>query len=142
MQVNQCLGCQLANNEIETHTVYENDFVTCILDIAPLNEGHMLILPKKHYHDVDDLDEITANEIIKASAMLARVLKAQFQPDGITVIQNGGKFNDLKHYHMHVFPRYDSDGFAWVEPADTINAKGRLFETQQKLIKLTELLLR
>ena len=83
MQESQCLGCQLANNEIETYIVYENDFVTCILDIAPLNEGHMLILPKKHYHDVDDLDEITANEIIKASAMLAMVLKGQFQPDGM-----------------------------------------------------------
>ncbi|RED52908.1 HIT domain-containing protein [Cohnella lupini] len=75
MQESQCLGCQLANNKIETQTVYENELVTCILDIAPLNEGHILILPKQHYHDVDDLDEITACEIMKTSAMLARLLK-------------------------------------------------------------------
>jgi histidine triad (HIT) family protein len=136
MLESQCLGCQLANKIIETNTVYENDLVTCILDITPLNEGHTLILPKRHYHDVDDLDEITANEIMKISAMLARLLKVQFQPDGITIFQNGGKFNDLSHYHMHVFPRYGSDGFAWVEPSDTTNAKGRLNETREKLVKL------
>ena len=80
---------------VDTNIVYENDFVTCILDIAPLNEGHILILPKQHYHDVDDLDEITASEIMKTSAMLAKLLKSQFQPDGITIIQNGGKFNAI-----------------------------------------------
>ncbi|MEV5029167.1 HIT family protein [Paenibacillus sp. LPE1-1-1.1] len=134
MSETPCLGCQLANHRIETHTVYENEWVTCFLDIAPLNEGHVLILPKRHFHDVDDLDERTANEIMKASAMLARRLKAEFQPDGITVIQNGGKFNDLTHYHMHVFPRYVEDGFAWVEPVDSSYAKGRLSETQVRLV--------
>jgi diadenosine tetraphosphate (Ap4A) HIT family hydrolase len=136
MTENQCLGCQLANKLIETNTIFENELVACILDIAPLNEGHILILPKKHYLDVDDLDENTANKIMKTSAMLARLLKAQFQPDGISIIQNGGKFNDLSHYHMHVFPRYESDGFSWVEPSDTTNAKGRLNETGEKLIKM------
>ncbi|MGO4179690.1 HIT family protein [Paenibacillus sp. MCAF9] len=134
MEKKPCLGCQLANHELETQTVYENEWVTCLLDIAPLNEGHLLILPKRHFHDVDDLDELTANEIMKTSAMLARVLKVHFQPDGITIIQNGGKFNDLTHYHMHVFPRYDSDGFAWVEPVDYTHAKERLSETREKLL--------
>lgn len=136
MQEKPCLGCQLAHKRIETHTVYENEWVACILDIEPLNEGHMLILPKQHYHDVDDLDDRTAQEIMKASAMLAKVLKAHFQPDGITVIQNGGIFNDLTHYHMHVFPRYEQDGFAWIEPSDQSNAKGRLSETCEKLMKV------
>lgn len=134
MEDQQCLGCKLANKRVETHIVYENDLVTCFLDHAPLSEGHILILPKHHYHDVDDLDEITAFEIMKTSAMLSRVLKSQFQPDGITVIQNGGIFNDLNHYHMHIFPRYESDGFGWVEPADTANAKGRLSVTQEQMI--------
>ncbi|NOU75716.1 HIT domain-containing protein [Paenibacillus sp. LMG 31458] len=136
MPESSCLGCQLANKEIETNTIYENDLITCILDIAPLNEGHILILPKLHYHDVDDLDEITANEIMKTSRLLARLLKSHFQPDGVTILQNNGKFNDLTHYHMHIFPRYDSDGFAWVEPLDSTNAKGRLKETTAKLVEL------
>ncbi|KQX50205.1 HIT family protein [Paenibacillus sp. Root444D2] len=136
MPESSCLGCQLANKEIETNTIYENDLMTCILDIAPLNEGHILILPKLHYHDVDDLDEITANEIMKTSRLLARLLKSHFQPDGVTILQNNAKFNDLTHYHMHIFPRYDSDGFAWVEPLDSTNAKGRLKETTAKFVDL------
>ncbi|MDQ0876062.1 histidine triad (HIT) family protein [Paenibacillus sp. V4I3] len=136
MPESSCLGCQLANKEIETNTIYENDLLTCILDIAPLNEGHILILPKLHYHDVDDLDEITANEIMKTSRLLARLLKSHFQPDGVTILQNNGKFNDLTHYHMHIFPRYDSDGFALVEPLDSTNAKGRIKETTAKLVEL------
>lgn len=136
MLKSSCLGCQLANKEIETNKIYENDLVTCILDIAPLNEGHILILPKRHYHDIDDLDEITANEIMKTSILLARLLKSHFQLDGVTIIQNNGKFNDLSHYHMHIFPRYDSDGFAWVEPPDLTNAQGRLKETTSKLVEL------
>ncbi|MDR6879964.1 diadenosine tetraphosphate (Ap4A) HIT family hydrolase [Bacillus sp. 3255] len=133
MAGNPCLGCRLANKEIEVNVVYENELVTCILDIAPINEGHMLILPKVHYHDMDELDEVTANEIMKVSRLLARLLKAHFQPDGVTIIQNNGTFNDLSHYHMHIFPRYDSDGFAWVEPSDSANAKGRLRETCRTL---------
>ncbi|WP_243711742.1 HIT family protein [Paenibacillus sp. BK033] len=139
MPASTCIGCQLANKEIETNIIYENDLVICILDIAPLNEGHLLILPKKHFHDVDDLDEATASKIMRISRFLTRLLKSQFQPQGITILQNNGKFNDLTHYHMHVFPRYESDGFGWLEPADSRNAKGRLKETAAALASLIHL---
>lgn len=131
-----CLGCKLANSLVESQIVYEDDRLTCLLDIAPLNEGHVLILPKQHYHDVDELDDITAAAIMKTSQQIAKGLKAIFEPDGITIIQNNGLFNDLTHYHMHVFPRYQSDGFAWVEPLDLTNAKGRLADTREKLVSV------
>lgn len=131
-----CLGCKLANSLVESQIVYEDDRLTCLLDIAPLNEGHVLILPKQHYHDIDELDEITAADIMKTSQHIAKGLKATFEPDGITIIQNNGHFNDLTHYHMHVFPRYQSDGFAWVEPLDLTNAKDRLADTREKLVSI------
>lgn len=130
-----CIGCRLANHLQDTYTVYEDEMITCLLDIAPLNEGHVLILPKKHYVDVDDMDEPTANAVMKASATIAKALKIQFHPDGISIIQNGGIFNELNHYHMHVFPRYEEDGFAWVEPAKSTLAKDRLAETKDNMIK-------
>ncbi|MFC4778283.1 HIT family protein [Paenibacillus sp. GCM10023252] len=136
MSESTCLGCQLANKEVESNIIYENDWITCILDIAPLNEGHMLILPKKHFRDVDDLDEATATEVMRTSSFLAKLLKLHFQPHGITILQNNGTFNDLTHYHMHVFPRYESDGFGWLEPVDSTNAKGRLKETAAVLVAL------
>ncbi|BBH22824.1 HIT family protein [Paenibacillus baekrokdamisoli] len=128
-----CLGCRLANKIEDTQIVYEDELVTCFLDIAPLNEGHVLILPKQHYHDLDELDDLTISAVMKASQLIAKGLKSIFNPDGITVIQNNGAFNDLNHYHMHIFPRYQSDGFAWVEPIDLTLAKDRLSVTRDKL---------
>lgn len=53
----ECLGCRIANGiEPNLNVIYENDLVTCVLDIAPFNEGHILILPKKHYLDIDEMD--------------------------------------------------------------------------------------
>ncbi|SFL34748.1 Diadenosine tetraphosphate (Ap4A) hydrolase [Paenibacillus sp. 1_12] len=133
-QSTACLGCKLANEKGVAHVVYENEYVTCLLDIEPMNEGHLLILPKKHYLDVEELDSDTAAAIMSSSAFIAKVLKQLFQPDGITIIQNGGLFNDLGHYHMHVFPRYQNDGFSWNEPLDSHKFKHLLAETRLKII--------
>ncbi|WP_219836094.1 HIT family protein [Paenibacillus sp. R14(2021)] len=111
-----CLGCRLANHLAESQVVWEDDLVTCLLDIDPLNEGHTLILPKAHVTELDDIDEQTMGSIMQASIRISKALKAIYKPDGISVIQNGGIFNDLGHYHMHVFPRYKDDGFSWNEP--------------------------
>lgn len=110
-QTKDCLGCRLANKREAIYLVYEDDYVTCFLDHAPFNDGHTLILPKQHFLDVDELDEETANAIMKASIKISKVLKHLYDPDGITINQNGGVFNDLTHYHMHVVPRYEGQCF-------------------------------
>lgn len=128
----ECLGCRIANGiEPGVHIVYENDRLVCALDIAPFNEGHLLILPKQHYWDVDELDDETAFSIMKTSQQLSIVLKRLFQPDGITICQNGGQFNDLTHYHMHLIPRYKGDGFSWSEPLHHHGAELRLGSTKE-----------
>lgn len=136
----ECLGCRIAHRiEPDVHVVYENQYLSVVLDIAPFNEGHILILPKNHYHDLEEIDEITLTEIMKASVGLSRKLKKVFNPDGITICQNGGIFNDLGHYHMHLIPRYKHDGFSWSEPIIDHKAGSRLKETQQKLVKEEEM---
>src|SRR5690606_6576352 len=104
------------NKEIETHVIYEDELITCILDIDPIQEGHILILPKKHVEDLTKLDQELSQTIIETSIKISRMLTKLYKPDGITIIQNNGIFNDLNHYHMHVFPRYKEDGFGWIEP--------------------------
>jgi len=133
----ECLGCRIANGiEPNLNIIYENELITCVLDIAPFNEGHILILSKKHYLDVDDIDQETAYSIMDASRMLSSVLKRLFKPDGISICQNGGKFNDLTHYHMHLIPRYDGDGFSWSEPLHSHGAENRLPQTKEKILKV------
>lgn len=83
------------------------------MDIEPINEGHVLIVPQKHYHDVDELDKETSIKIMEFSIVMTKVIKNTINPDGYTIMQNGGVFNDIGHYHMHIFPRHKDDEFGW-----------------------------
>ncbi|SFC56551.1 HIT family protein [Bacillus sp. UNCCL81] len=134
----ECLGCRLSNQLESVNIVYENEYVCCILDIEPFNEGHTLILPKKHYLDTEELDVETANAIMIASMTISKALKKLFQPDGITICQNGGKFNDLTHYHMHVIPRFEGEPFYYEEQKGNIKENATFIETKNRLKDMIE----
>lgn len=131
----ECLGCRIVNQLVPVNMVYENSHIVCVLDIAPFNDGHVLILPKKHYVDVDEIDVETMAAIMNASSRLSKLLKKVFRPDGITFCQNGGMFNDLTHYHMHVIPRYVGDGFSWSEPKEEFKTGRDLTEVKSLLVE-------
>lgn len=115
----ECLGCSLANKKQSVHVVWEDDHVCCFLDHNPYNEGHVLILPKNHARYVDDLCKETADSLMKASKLITKAIKRLYKPDGITICQNGGAFDDLTHFHMHIIPRYDGQNFAEFYEEDT-----------------------
>ncbi|WP_231687529.1 HIT family protein [Bacillus sp. FJAT-22090] len=101
----KCVGCSLSNKIAPVNVVYENDFICCILDHDPFNEGHVMIIPIEHFEDVDELDIETANAVMQAARLLSKVIRALYKPDGVTICQNGGIFSELTHFHMHVVPR-------------------------------------
>jgi len=132
----ECLGCRIVKQlEPEVNVVYEDDDIISVLDIAPFNEGHILILPKEHYHDLEEINQQTLTAIMNASITISRMLKKIYKPDGISICQNGGVFNDLNHYHMHVIPRFKGDGFTWSEPVIEHKAETRLKETRDIILK-------
>ena len=138
-----CLGCKLAHKEENVHVVFEDDFVCCILDIDPYNEGHVLILPKKHVRYFDEFDEHTASSVMIAAKRLSKVIKILFNPDGITVCQNGGVFDELTHFHMHVVPRYKGQNFAdfYSEDGETLVEKEHdLEETKRRITEMLKVL--
>lgn len=108
-----CVFCQVVRGEIDVVKVYEDDLLVCFMDIEPINEGHILIVPKRHVLDGDALTDDEAWGIMDMSRRLIRVLRERYKPHGYSMMQNGGVFNDIGHYHMHVFPRYKADGFGW-----------------------------
>jgi len=137
MNVN-CLGCQLANKYEQVHVVFENQYVCCFLDHDPYNEGHVLIVPKKHIRYFDELDDHTANSIMKAAMLMSKVIKRLFNPDGITICQNGGSFDELTHFHMHVVPRYKGQSFAdfYIEESHAGKIdEGMLEDTKRRIIE-------
>ena len=138
-----CFGCNLANKKENVHVVLEDDYVCCILDIDPFNEGHVLILPKNHVRFFDEFDDNTANSVMIAAKKLSTAIKNVFNPDGITVCQNGGVFDELTHFHMHVVPRYKGQNFAEFYSEDVkplVEKKHDLEETKRKITEMLKVL--
>lgn len=108
-----CVFCDIASKKVNVYTVYENDKIIAFLDCDPINEGHILLIPKKHYLDVDELPKELLTEIMETSQKLVTAIKKVYKPAGYSIMQNGGAFNDIGHYHLHIFPRYSEDGFGW-----------------------------
>lgn len=101
--------CKIINNEIPSYTIYEDDIVKVFLDVNPSHNGHTLIVPKKHYTDLFDIDNDTLNHILKISKQIAVLLKERLNYDGISLCQNNMYGQDVKHYHLHLIPKYKEE---------------------------------
>lgn len=128
-----CIFCKIMKKEKNAEIIYEDEKIISFLDIDPINNGHLLVIPKKHCLDLDDLDEEIAIHIMKFSIRATRILKKIFNPDGYSIMQNGGYFNDIGHYHMHIFPRYKNDGFGWTY--NELNETKYSLEEMKNMIK-------
>lgn len=126
-----CIFCKIVNKEEPSNIIYEDELVCCFLDIDPINEGHILIVPKEHYHDIDDLEDETLFRMAKLSVRFTKLIKKAYKPDGYTIMQNGGVFTDFGHYHIHIFPRYIDDGFGWT--CKSSKTRNSLIVTKEKL---------
>ena len=110
----ECIFCKIAKKEIEATIVFENDELLAFLDNDPINEGHILIIPKQHFLDIDEIPKKLACDIMELSQKIVKTIKTIYSPDGYSIMQNGGEFNDIGHFHFHIFPRYKNDGFDWI----------------------------
>ena len=103
-----CIFCKIVNNEIKSHTIYEDELVKVFLDANPETNGHMLIIPKKHYQNILDLDEKIIPHAVKIiKEKLYPLMKEKLHCDGIA--QNNEYGQEVKHFHIHVVPRYEND---------------------------------
>lgn len=107
--MSDCIFCKIVNGEIPSYTIYENDYVKVFLDINPMSDGHTLIIPKKHFESIMDIDKEYLMEIENTSMLFTRVLCDVLNADGVTRMQNNGYGQDVKHYHMHLIPRYKNN---------------------------------
>ena len=101
-----CLFCKIINGDIPCYKIYENDYVLAFLDINPDSDGHTLVIPKKHFTDLDDIDDITLSEIFKAAKIIKKMLEKKLGCEGIVLQQNNGFVQEIKHYHLHLKPYY------------------------------------
>lgn len=104
-----CTFCQIVNYQIPANILLENDDLMVILDVDPISDGHALIIPKRHLKDLFNLDEKMGSEIMKTAAIVGNCLLETFNYDGIMTMQVNGIFQDVPHFHMHVFGRRQSE---------------------------------
>lgn len=104
-----CIFCKIIKGEIPSMTIYEDDIVKVFLDINPTTNGDTLIVPKKHIENMLDLDDKTLSHIHKISKDIYSVLKEKLNIDGLTIVQNNFYGQEIKHYHVHLIPRYKND---------------------------------
>lgn len=97
------------SGEIPSYTVYEDDIVKVFLDINPSTNGDLLVVPKKHVVDISDINDEVLAWIFKVTRMLYPKLREALQCDGLTLVQNNGYGQDVKHFHLHLTPRYEND---------------------------------
>ena len=117
-----CIFCKIADGEIPSATIYEDEDFRGILDLGPATRGHALLIPKDHYADLFELeDEAAAKILVRAKRIAARMKKA-LGADGFNLVQNNGEAagQTVFHFHMHLIPRYREDhaGILW-EPQKT-----------------------
>ena len=103
-----CIFCKIANGEIPSATLYEDEDFRVILDLGPASKGHALILPKAHYKDLCELDDAVAAKVLPLAGKMGRAMKKALHFDGFNLVQNNGEAagQTVMHFHMHMIPRY------------------------------------
>jgi histidine triad (HIT) family protein len=137
---NECIFCKIINGEIPSKKVYEDNDTLAFLDINPANPGHVLVVPKKHFENIFDIDEATLGKMMHVVKNIAKNLKEKLNPDGINIMQNNGKHAGqlVNHIHLHIIPRFNNDRVVISYPryqiseADMDNILKKLKESTKK----------
>ena len=109
MKDSNCIFCKIANGEIPSSTIYEDNDFRVILDLGPASKGHALILPKEHFKDVCELDEAVAAKVLPLGAKIGAAMMKSLGCAGFNLVQNNGVAagQTVFHFHVHVIPRYE-----------------------------------
>lgn len=128
--MDDCIFCKIVKGEIPSYTIYENEDIKVFMDINPAAKGHSLVIPKKHYTNLMDMDEKLLREIDEVIKELYPRFKERLGAGGLTRMQNNELGQEVKHYHMHIIPRYPNDNF---EPKVNEEANKTVAETYELL---------
>lgn len=111
MKDDNCIFCKIANGEIPSRTLYEDDAFRVILDQSPATKGHALILPKNHFKNLYEIDDDTAAKVLPLAKKMAAAMTEKLGSDGFNVVQNNNEVagQTVFHFHVHLIPRYNDD---------------------------------
>ena len=111
--MDDCIFCKIIRGEVSCEKIYEDDSFFAFLDAAPQVKGHTLIVPKKHFENLMDIDEKFSENYIKAIRKVGKILIEKYNADGFNVVLNNGEAAGqiVNHVHFHILPRKKGDGY-------------------------------
>ncbi|MEG3310007.1 HIT family protein [Streptococcus sp. SS-4456] len=109
--MSDCIFCKIVAGEIPASKVYEDDQVLAFLDITQVTKGHTLVIPKKHYRNVLNMDAEAAGQLFTAVPAIARQLKEKLGASGLNIVNNNEEAagQTVFHTHIHLLPRFDKN---------------------------------
>jgi histidine triad (HIT) family protein len=124
--MSECIFCQIFSGDLPSSIVYQDDLCTALMDIQPVNSGHVLIIPNNHVPNLAGLDKQTGFHLFGVAQRVATALRASgIRCEGVNLFMADGEAagQEVFHVHLHVFPRYRGDGFElkfseryWMKP--------------------------
>lgn len=108
-----CIFCKIINKQIPSSIVYEDDDVIAFLDISQATKGHTLVLPKKHYSNLLEIDDEVLAKLIKVAKLIASTMVESLGAKGFNLVNNCNEVagQSVMHFHLHIIPRYDHEEF-------------------------------
>lgn len=116
-----CIFCKIVKGEMPATKLYENKQVLVFMDIKPVNQGHLLIIPKKHAELINEVDQKVSAEMFRlAKIMNSAVRSSGLKCEGVNFFLADGESagQEIFHTHLHVIPRFKKDGFGFRFPKD------------------------
>lgn len=106
-----CIFCKIVKGELPSYKVYEDDDTLAFLDIKPTAQGHTLVVPKKHYANLEEISEEDLQKVILTVKKIGKALKEGLQAESYNVCENNDKAAGqiIPHIHFHLIPRYKAD---------------------------------
>ena len=131
--MNDCIFCKIIKGELPSKTVYEDELIKVIMNINPATDGHLLVLPKKHYTNILDVDDkVLMHSVTTIREKIYLKVKGALGCEGLTIAENNELGQEIKHFHIHLIPRYPDDN------ADFNYDKSKLHELDEVFEKLSK----
>jgi histidine triad (HIT) family protein len=112
--MSDCVFCDILSGRLPSSMIYRDDLCCALVDIQPVNSGHVLVIPIRHAKDLADLDGETGAHMFRIAQRVAAAIRASDIPgEGINLFLADGEVagQEVFHVHLHVIPRYEGDGF-------------------------------
>ena len=131
-----CIFCKIINKEIPCYKVYEDDLFLAFLDISQTTKGHTLVIPKKHFQNIFELEDAEKQNYLNVIQKVSTAIKKATNCEGINILNNNGEEagQTVFHCHIHIIPRYSNDSFK-IEFSSSSNTKEEFELLQNNIVK-------